>query len=419
MLSASVVAMLALCLPFAFRFPFFGLCLYVWLDYVAPDRLFAGPFSETIRLSLLCGAATVGGWLIFEPKFKFGKSLALKFFLLFGIWVTITSILSVYPDTAWPKWERFIKNYTMILVGICIVDSRERLMIFLGTVFAATSIHAVKGAFITIMTGGGGYSVVGTEGTYLEERNYIAMAFLFGFWLGVFLWRFATRNDQPIWVRTAIAFCTVCCLISTIGTQSRGAFVAAIASAVVMLMFSKRKAMSLTGFAFVVGLAFIVAPDSWIERMQTIDNYDTDHASTSRLDTWKFAWEYAVSNPIFGGGYTIFRKNVSDVSIYGIYDAHSFYFEVLAEHGFVGLAIIIGFLLSLMGSLFVNWMKRKKYNDHGINDLLLFLLTACVGLYTAGVFGILSPFFMTYVPLLLAATFMKIEGSQLENKPNS
>ena len=409
MLSALIVGLIVLCIPFAFFYPFFGLCLYIWLDYVGPDLLFAGPLTDVLRLSLLTGIATILGTLCYQKKLRLGNSWALKFFILFGIWVTITSVFSEFPDTAWVKWERFIKNFIMVILGVWLVDSRERLLILIGTVFTATALHATRGAIVTVTTGGGGYAVVGTSGTYLAERNYIALAFVFAVWIGIFLCIFINKHrgrDMIFWVGV---IATVCCAISAIGTQSRGALVATAASIAIMSLFSKRKIRIGLITVTVIGIVLLTAPESWLERMGSIDEYKTDSSSMSRLDTWKFAWNYALEHPWLGGGFTIFRKNLSELAATGVFDAHSFYFEVLAEHGFVGLALIILFLISLLGGLIALVIKNRREEQSEFSQLPIYVLAGSVALFVGGGFGILSTFLMTYIPLVITASYQKIK----------
>jgi hypothetical protein len=63
--------------------------------------------------------------------------------------------------------------------------------------------------------------------------------------------------------------------------------------------------------------------------MQTITNHEEDRAVIGRFEAWKEAYEIA-SNRFLGGGFE---------ALAGGTDAHSIYFEVLAEHGFVGLGL--------------------------------------------------------------------------------
>jgi putative inorganic carbon (hco3(-)) transporter len=407
MMSLIVIGLFLCLLPFAFRFPMLGLCIYVWLDYVAPERLFMGPYSDDARLSLLTGVVSILGYIFFEKKTSPGPSVAFKAFILLSIWVTITSVFAVYPDSGWLKWERFAKNVLMITLAVLLIDSRERLMMFMGAVLSATTLLAVKGAWVTIVTGGGGLSVVGTVGTYLEERNYVAIAFLMSFFLGASFCVWAQKTKQSrnlVWVLGGMAALS---LISALGTHSRAAALALGVSLVAWAAISKHKTAGLAALPFVFIALLVFAPEQLVNRVSTINDYQEDYAATSRLDTWLFAWNYALNHPIFGGGYTIFRQNFQAGAATGIFDAHSVYFEILAEHGFVGVAIFLTIVVSVVVSLLQSIKKLTEKNDpmrfHAIGAL-----AGAVAMFTAGFFAVLSPFFMTYVPLVITAAIIKI-----------
>jgi probable O-glycosylation ligase (exosortase A-associated) len=78
-------------------------------------------------------------------------------------------------------------------------------------------------------------------------------------------------------------------------------------------------------------MTFIFMPQEWWDRMVTIRSYQEDDSAMGRLAAWKFAVDVATRN-LLGGGFEVFA---------GKTDAHSIYFEVLGEHGFVGLGLFV------------------------------------------------------------------------------
>jgi probable O-glycosylation ligase (exosortase A-associated) len=91
-------------------------------------------------------------------------------------------------------------------------------------------------------------------------------------------------------------------------------------------------------------------PQTWFDRMNTIRTYEQDSSATGRLNSWRFAFNLASDRPLLGGGFETFRADV--FAIYApeperVADAHSIYFEVLGEHGFVGLGLFVFMGVSL------------------------------------------------------------------------
>ena len=86
-------------------------------------------------------------------------------------------------------------------------------------------------------------------------------------------------------------------------------------------------------------VALPLMPEAWWARMDTISTYQQDESALGRLNAWTVAWEVA-KHHVFGGGmgyqYPAFFQQ------YGPYEAtpraaHSIYFQVLGNHGFIGL----------------------------------------------------------------------------------
>jgi len=86
---------------------------------------------------------------------------------------------------------------------------------------------------------------------------------------------------------------------------------------------------------FLVGLAtaavFLLMPQEWFDRMASMRSYEEDTSALNRLNTWEWAF-WLASNRFLGGGFETFRSGV---------DAHSIYFEVMGEHGFVGFGLFL------------------------------------------------------------------------------
>ena len=67
-------------------------------------------------------------------------------------------------------------------------------------------------------------------------------------------------------------------------------------------------------------------------------------SARSRINSWTFAVNFAKVHPVTGGGFEIFTEE--QFAIYApmperVFDAHSIFFQVLAEHGYVGLLLFL------------------------------------------------------------------------------
>ncbi len=141
-------------------------------------------------------------------------------------------------------------------------------------------------------------------------------------------------------------------IVAIVGTRSRGALVGLVFLSLAILLTKELTTnqriigILVVGTCIVVGLLF--APQMWFDRMATIKDYGQDASAMGRINAWEFAHNLAKARPIVGGGFEAFTPelflqyapNPQDV-----HDAHSVLFEVLAEHGYVGVGIYLAILL--------------------------------------------------------------------------
>jgi putative inorganic carbon (HCO3(-)) transporter len=94
----------------------------------------------------------------------------------------------------------------------------------------------------------------------------------------------------------------------------------------------------------VLGIALLsFMPEQWWDRMGTIKTYDDDSSAGGRINAWWMAWNLAKDN-FFGGGFMVskaelFARYAPDPL--DVHAAHSIYFMVLGEQGFIGLFLFL------------------------------------------------------------------------------
>jgi probable O-glycosylation ligase (exosortase A-associated) len=141
-------------------------------------------------------------------------------------------------------------------------------------------------------------------------------------------------------------------LVAIIGTYSRGALLALGALGAFYAVRSRAGFLPLVlGVLLVVALPRIV-PSAWFDRMSTISTANEDASFEGRLAAWKTSWNVAKARPILGGGFSSIQMNwvterySSPGSLTEGKAAHSIYFELLGDHGFVGLFLYLALVLA-------------------------------------------------------------------------
>jgi O-antigen ligase len=89
---------------------------------------------------------------------------------------------------------------------------------------------------------------------------------------------------------------------------------------------------------------------------------------------WKFSVNLADAHPIEGGGFDVFYVPIVAQRYmppgFNARAPHSIYFEVLAEHGYVGLYLFLAMLLTGWFSAATNRKRYKEYEEtHWLSEL--------------------------------------------------
>ena len=204
------------------------------------------------------------------------------------------------------------------------------------------------------------------------------------------------------------------CVAAAIGSYSRGALVGLGAMALFLWLKSPNKAL-LGSIGVVVGIvALFSMPDGWFERMGTIGTYDEDASAMGRINAWWMAWNLALSRIPIGGGFDIYMPDLFarfSPNPLDIHAAHSIYFQVLGEHGFMGLFLFLSIFICAWRN--GNWVIARTKGVAQLrwaHDLAAMLQVSLVGYAVGGAFLSLSYYdFPYYVAAMLAISRIVVE----------
>ena len=189
---------------------------------------------------------------------------------------------------------------------------------------------------------------MGSGGSFIADNNALALAIVMTIPLLRWLQLQATRR----WMRLALLGAMVLCAFSALGSQSRGALLAIGAMVVFLWLKGRQKFVTLLALILLVPAAIGFMPDKWTERMHSIGNYEMDASASGRINAWMMAINLTKDRPIYGGGFEV--DSHTNFARYApnphVNSAHSIYFQVLGEHGYVGLAIYLSLWL-LVGAM--------------------------------------------------------------------
>jgi len=210
-------------------------------------------------------------------------------------------------------------------------------------------------------------------------------------------------------------------LLSVIGTQSRGGFIALLAMALMYWWKSKKKIGAAIVFVILGLTGSFLVTDQWVSRIETIDNYDEDNSFQTRVYAWITAYNIAKASPLTGGGFAVteipefyYRYNEGIDEEQWPRAAHSAYFQVLGDQGFVGLAIYLS--LALMGwfnTRYVISLTRNRVEYLWAYDLASMIQVSLVAFYVGSAALSLAYYDVYYTILAITAVLRVIVVREL------
>lgn len=392
-------------LPFVLSRPHYGLYLYSWLSYMNPHRLAYG-FAFSFPWAYITAIATLLGVMFSKEPKRMPWTREMTVLLVLILWMVVTSTFAFFPQLAWPQMEKVAKIMLMIFLTPLVINSRERVHYLVWVIVLSLAFYGVKGGIFTIAHGGS-YRVQGPEGTFIGGNNEMALALL----MTVPLIRYLHLAEKNRWVRLGLMTGMILTALAAIGSQSRGALVGAAVMGFLFWLKSRNKFFSAILIVAAVSLIASIMPASWHERMNTIENYQEDRSAQGRINAWWTAWNVAQERPLVGGGfemfqYPVFKSYAPNPDM--VHDVHSIYFEILGEHGFVGLGLwlLLGFLAWRTGSWVIKRAKRNP-DQKWAADLAAMVQVSLVAYWVSGAFLGLA-YFDLYYHLIMILVITKV-----------
>jgi probable O-glycosylation ligase (exosortase A-associated) len=325
-------------IPVALFEPFVGAALWTWISVMNPHRLTWG-FAYDLPFAMVVAIVTMVSLALAPDKVRFPWTPATKTLIAFMLWMSVTLLFALHFNDSIEMWLRVTKTIVMTLVVVSVVRTEKQLRIFLWVFVLSVAFFGIKGGIFAILTAGE-MRVYGPPNSHIEDNNAISVALVMMIPL---LW-FMYQHNHGRLVRFGVLAALALSTVSVLASYSRGAFVAGCAMVFFLAVKARRRMLLL--FLLVLGLPLMLAamPEKWWDRMATINLSQPDQSVQGRFNAWQMAWNLALDRPIVGGGFAVYERDVFAKyapNPIDIHSAHSIYFQMLGEHGFVGLGLFL------------------------------------------------------------------------------
>ncbi len=357
MLDLALTGFVFVLLGLGLRKPFLWVLAYLYIDILTPQRISWGLLAS-LPISLIAFVLAFAGWALLDDKRDSRFTLRQGLIVALLVYCGLTTLTADYPESAAEKWAWVWKALVFAIFLPLTLRTRLRIEAAALTIVLTVGAIVISGGIKTL-GGGGGYGslrlfVPDNAGIYEGSTlSTIAIATIPLIW---WLARFGTLFKPGKLVTGFAVALTFAALLIPIGTQTRTGLLCIGLLGVLSLRAVKRRFLYL-GLAGVVALAAIpFLPESYTQRMSTIENHQSDQSASTRVAVWEWTWDYAKHNPL-GGGFDAYLgnnlrvetvkavgtgNNVTYQTEYHIEKSrayHSAYFEMLGEQGYPGFLL--------------------------------------------------------------------------------
>ncbi len=376
--------------------PFVFALAYIWVDVAYPQYVAPGLLGG-VPVSLIAALGAIAGYLFADRRAppRFGATAWLT--LAMAAWVTLTTTWAVAPEFAWVKWDWAVKT---VLFSLCIpylfrsrVQIEAMLLVF---VFSALT-HMLPVGVKSLISGGRYGMDLGILGNNLglSESSGLATVSVLFIPIHLYMRRHSLILPPGRWRSVFCAGLVVLSIATAIGTVARTAIVGFGVAGGVMWLRSRRK----LAFGLVLGVAATLGAYStssaWNERIATIESPTSESSALVRLLVWRWTLDFAAEHPL-GGGFEAYRVDRVEIPA-GVEGGapvvefgrafHSLYFELLGEHGYVGLGLFL--LIAARCLLVYQGVIRRTRDAPGLawcRDLAIALQCALLTMLACGAF---------------------------------
>ena len=343
-------------LPMAFMDGFIAFLLWIFTTMLSPANYLYGFMMGFRYVFVFAGVAVmllILGRVQNRGKFQWNSSTALL--LIFVVHGMLSAAFALQPNSLLAiRVDTFLKGMTLALIAPFFLSSRWRIHVTILVLVLGLGLHAVVDG-LKVIASAGTHNVIGVPNSSLTDNNLYALGMAMLLPLLMYLYGYSAHK----YAKLAAVAGVILTILTIIGTNSRGGFVALAVVGFWFWIISKRKIASLLVVAVLAFGVVQVASDRWFDRIESIKTADEDSSFMNRVAAWRVSTSIANDNPILGGGFNAVQnfwiweeyKNrpslfTVDVNNYTPKAAHSIYFQVLGDLGYIGLLIFLALLAS-------------------------------------------------------------------------
>lgn len=369
----------------AFRAVVYGASLFLWNDIFQPLEFARNPgrFPSAWYVTGILVVSYCAAWFrgTMKPRFT-------AFFWLLCVlmaWQFVTVLMSPFRETTMAQFILHLKYVGPLALIHTALSSKRDLKIISAVLAGSVAVWSAQAGVFTIANGA--RTDLGIPGGQMAERNDFAAAIVGTVPILIY---FVTSYDWKfkVPVRALLALMALLSVCAIILSLSRGGSLGLAAQVLLFLGYvSKRKLRDTFLIACVAGIGFMFLPQSWHDRMSTIEvgAEQTEGSAKARMNLIMGAWRASLDNPVFGlgpGGWL----EVAMAYANDDHNPHNIYLVLTSETGFTGLGLYLLLIGFTYLRVYMTINKALKRGDKPTARLGAALITSIFGLLAAMTF---------------------------------
>jgi probable O-glycosylation ligase (exosortase A-associated) len=331
----------------ATTFLFYGYLFMILLEYTGIPNDF--PVLKAVRATTVLN---FGLFVLAVARIGFGdlmKHRQSKIVLAFIIFTAMSVIWAVVRVRAFNEIRPFVDYAIFFVLTALLVDRQKRFdmlswtLLIVAAVLVARNLDKLSSSMRL-----GGFRAP----YFMGDNNDFAWGCVVMMPIILNL-AFGTRT---LFTRLAGLGGALICIVGIIGSGSRGGTLG-LGAAILFywLVMSQHKARGALGVVVVALGVLAFAPASYFQRMGTVSTYEEDNSAKGRLQVWGASIRMATDRPLgvgagnFSAAYGRFYMPAHSNMAWGgqrWLSAHSIYFRVLGEYGFIGLGMLLWLIIT-------------------------------------------------------------------------
>lgn len=411
-----LMVLLACAIVATLKRPFWGALVWIFISVSSIHQL--GYATAKLPVAMAIGLCLLVSILAHRSEFHFAWSKPLIWLALFTLWMNVTYLASFQLEENYPMWERVMKINLFMFVVSGVILTRKDVDLVIWALVLALGVLGAKGGLFTIAKGGA-YLVWGPGG-FIGGNNEFALALIMLIPLIYYL-RFTC---QQRWLKAGLLVMMLLCAISAIGSHSRGALLAIGAMGAYLIVKSKQRGIVSLVAVMTIALVLVIMPAEWFERMRTIESYEQDTSAMGRINAWTMAFNLALDR-FFGSSFEnvkfeYFLQYGLSTETALMQGPHSIYFQVLGQHGFVGLFLFLGMGISVWRCAGRVIRASDTSAGEGTRDVMLGQMTkaSILAFAVGGAFLGLAYFDMPYYLMLAIGRLDQLTSKKEQVMPS-